>query len=228
MTARPFLLVAEKIPDEPRQQRSAGKRARLKVAALELFAERGYEATSIGAIARRARIAVGGFYQHFRSKRQVLLVLMDDLLEALSRLDLRPRTSGGVRAGLHALLSGALASDLRYLGAYRAWQEAALSDRDLAKKQQEIDRWTTARVTAVLTALQQLPGARGNVNIPALAHVVDSMFWALLARAPHLSRAELNEWIEATTHVLYHTLFTDAERLEASQRRRGEPTQGEP
>jgi len=87
-------------------------------------------------IARRAGLAVGGFYQHYHSKRQLLLALMDELLEGLSQLHLRPQAAGDVRAGLRQLLSGAFSRDLRYLGAYRAWQEAALSDPGLARKQE--------------------------------------------------------------------------------------------
>src|SRR5207248_1674526 len=121
--------------------------------ALALFGEKGYEAASIEEIARRAELAVGGFYQHYQSKRQLLLVLMDELLERLSGLNLRPEGVGDIREGLRQLLSAAFSRDLRYLGAYRAWQEAALSDPDLARKQQAIHSWTTARVKAVLERL---------------------------------------------------------------------------
>src|SRR5207249_1803662 len=116
----------------------------------------------------------GGFYQHYQSKRQLLLTLMDELLEGLARLDLRPQATGDIRAGLRQLLSAAFSRDLRYLGAYRAWQEAALSDPGLAHRHQEIHAWTTARVKGVLERLQQLPGARRNVDIPGLARVLDS------------------------------------------------------
>src|SRR5205085_11881096 len=125
------------------------KRARLKRAGLALFGEKGYESTSILDIARRANLAVGGFYQHFRSKRQLLLVLMDELLSKLGELDLRPQESGDIRAGLRAFLARAFAADLRYLGAYRAWREAVLMDPSLTRKQKEIHTWTTARVAAV-------------------------------------------------------------------------------
>jgi AcrR family transcriptional regulator len=87
---RPQLLATEDLPSPPRQQRSREKRAQLMSAGLALLGEKGYEAASVDEIAARAGVAVGGFYQHFRSKRQLLLVLMDELLERLSRLDLRP------------------------------------------------------------------------------------------------------------------------------------------
>jgi AcrR family transcriptional regulator len=160
-------------------------------------------------IAKRARLAVGGFYQHFRSKRQLLLVLMDELLEKLSQLDLRPRAVTDVRAGLRELLSRAFSHDLRYLGAYRAWQEAVLSDPDLERKQKEIHAWTTTRVTTVFRFLQQLPGARQGIDISGLARVMDSFFWSLLAQAVRMPAVELNQWIDSATHLIYHAMFTD-------------------
>lgn len=194
---------------EPQQKRSQAKRERLKAAALALFGEKGYEGTSLDQIVRRANLAMGSFYQHYRSKRQLLLALMDELLEHLSRLELRPRGTTDIRAGLRELLSHAFSTDLRYLGAYRAWREAALSDPELAHQQQQIHAWTTARVMAVFKLLQQLPGARPGVDIAALARVMDSFFWNLLAQALQLPRTELNQWIDAATHLIYHALFMD-------------------
>ncbi|MFZ0634003.1 MAG: helix-turn-helix domain-containing protein [Candidatus Acidiferrales bacterium] len=212
---RPNLLAGEDLPPEPRQKRSLAKRARLKAAGLTLFGENGYESTSIDEIARRAKLAVGGFYQHYRSKRQLLLALMDELLEGLSRMDFRPGAVTEVQSGIRELLSRAFSHDLRYLGAYRAWQEAVLSDPELARKQKAIQAWTTARVTTVFRLLQQLPGAREGVDIPGLGRVMDSFFWNLLGQAARLRSVELNQWIDSATHLIYHALFMDAPRKSA-------------
>jgi AcrR family transcriptional regulator len=208
--ARPDLLRGEKVPQAPQQKRSVEKRARLKEAGLTLFGEKGYEGTSVEEVARRAKLAVGTFYQHFRSKRQLLLVLMDELLEKLSRLKLRGASNADVREGLRAVLSRAFAHDLRYLGAYRAWQEAVLSDPALARKQREIHDWTTRRATGLFETLYRLPGARRNVDILGLARAMDSFFWSLLGQAGQLPKAKLNQAIDAATHMIYHALFTDS------------------
>jgi AcrR family transcriptional regulator len=209
LSLRPNLLSGEDLPAEPRQKRSLEKRARLKAAGLALFGEKGYESTSIDEIARRAKLAVGTFYQHFRSKRQLLLALMDELLEKLSQLDFRPTGVADVRAVVRELLSRAFSHDLRYLGAYRAWQEAVLSDPDLARKQAQIHAWTTTRVTTVFQLLQKLPGARPGVDVPGLARVMDTFFWSLLAQAVRMPAVELNQWIDSATHLIYHALFFD-------------------
>jgi AcrR family transcriptional regulator len=208
--ARPHLLAGENLPAAPLQKRSLEKRARLKTAGLALFGENGYENTSVSQIARRAKLAVGTFYQHFRSKRQLLLALMDELLAKLDQLNFQPQAATDLRAGIRELLSRAFAHDLRSLGAYRAWQEAALSDPSLVKKQHEIHKWTTARVMLVFQFLQTLPGARQQVDIPGLARAMDAFFWSLLAQAGQLPKPALNQWIDSATHLIYHAMFTDA------------------
>lgn len=209
MSVRPNLLAGEELPPEPLQKRSLEKRARLKAAALALFGEKGYENTSINEIAGLAKLSVGTFYQHYRSKRQLLVALMDELLEKLSQLNFQQQRAGDARAGLRELLSRAFSHDLRYLGAYRAWQEAALSDPELVKKQNEIHKWTTARVTAVFQFLERHPGARADVDIPGLARAMDTFFWSLLAQAGRLPKPELNQSIDAATHLIYHAIFAD-------------------
>ena len=207
---RPDLLAGEDLPPEPRQKRSLEKQARLRAAGLALFQEKGYEGASIEEIARRAGLAVGGFYQHFRSKRQLLLALMDELIEKLSQLDLRPKGGADIRSGLHDFLSRALLTDLRYLGAYRAWQEAALSDPGLARRQEEIHAWSMKRVAMAFQLLGQLPNARPGVRTASLAYVMDVVFWSLLGQASRLSEAELTEWIDSIVHLIYHAMFVDS------------------
>jgi len=209
VTPRPDLLAREDLPSLPHQKRSLDKRARLKAAGRALFGAKGYERASVEEIAERAGLAVGTFYQHFRSKRQLLLSLMNELLERLGQLNLRPSTEFDVQAGLHHLLSQAFATDLQYLGVYRAWQEAALFDPDLARKQTEIHAWTTARVESLFRLLSAQPGARPGVDIPSLARIMDSFFWNLLAQAVHMPKVKLDRWIESSTHLIYHALFRD-------------------
>jgi len=210
MRKRPNLLAGEDLPRQPQQKRSIEKRERLKKAALSIFADKGYERASIEEIAGRAKLATGGFYQHYRSKRQLLLALMDELLERLSRLQLQPGAGAtDAHQGLRSLLTAAFSHDLAYLGAYRAWQEAALSDPDLERKQRQIHAWTTGRVRQVFDMLRAHPNARPGVDLATLAQAMDSFFWSLLAQAVNMKRAELQRWIDASAHLMYHAIIGD-------------------
>ncbi|HLY19349.1 MAG TPA: helix-turn-helix domain-containing protein [Bryobacteraceae bacterium] len=124
----PVLGAAQDLPAAPRQARSRTSRANLLVAARGLFGERGYHATSVADITARANTAAGAFYIYFRSKRQLLIVLMNELLQLLSRLDLHPQGGGDARTGLRRFLAAVFRADFKYYGVVRAWQEAVLAD----------------------------------------------------------------------------------------------------
>jgi AcrR family transcriptional regulator len=212
MIARPRLLDGEDLRSGARQTRSRDKRARLNAAALALFAERGYEATSIEAIAQRAGVAIGTVYQHVRSKRQLLLALMDELLEHLSYVDVQPKPSAGRHQALRDLLAPALAPDRQRAAAYRAWQEAVLTDPDLARKDAAIHAWTTSRMRATLDFLHRLPRARHGLDLAALAIILDRLFWIVVREMGQASDIDRDRWIDAATQIVYHAVVQDAPR----------------
>src|SRR5689334_7766352 len=180
VTRRPNLLRGEVLAASPVQARSRENRRRIRADALVCFRKLGYNATTLDEIATQSGVPVGGVYLHFKSKRQLLLVLMDELLEALANVPLI-LDPGHPRETIRTLLRRAFDRDLEFLGAYRAWQEAMLSDSTLAKLDAAIHRWTRRRVVRTFTALQRLPGARPGVDVETLAAVMDRLFWELLA-----------------------------------------------
>src|SRR5690349_11835351 len=88
-----------------KEARLEHRRSRLLSAALDLFAERGFEETSLGAIVARARMSKSAFYAHFTTKedcfREVLLaeggeLLRDVLAEAATGHDHHERLRLGI------------------------------------------------------------------------------------------------------------------------------------
>jgi AcrR family transcriptional regulator len=78
----------------PRQKRGrppgetaqgAAARMRLYETALQLIASRGYEATTLREIARKAGVSVGLLYRYFPSKQSVIIALYDDLSAEFAR-----------------------------------------------------------------------------------------------------------------------------------------------
>jgi AcrR family transcriptional regulator len=205
----PALLAGEDVPPAPRQARSIDRRERLNRAALRRFGKQGYAATSLEQIAGDAGMPVGAVYLHYRSKRQLLLSLMNDLLTGLSELSLDLPVREDPREALDQLLRRGFEQDLRYLGAYRAWREAVLSDPDLARKQALIQRWTTARVAGVFRRLRLLPRARRDIDVEETARLLDSVLWDLLSQAARRRDPNLDRTVDATVRLIYHTLFFD-------------------
>jgi AcrR family transcriptional regulator len=211
-----MLKTRERGRNPPRQARSLARRKHLLQAGRLLFAEKGFEATSIADITTKAGTAAGAFYIYFRSKRQFLIALMNELLERLAGVALRPEAGSDVRQGLHRFLTAVFRVDLDYFGVVRAWQEASLTDPELGKMQEAIQAWTEARIMRVFQMLQTHPNARTDRDLLTFARMMDRHFWSLLARASRLSRKEFDREIGTAAEVIYHYLFCDPEEKSRS------------
>jgi TetR/AcrR family transcriptional regulator, mexJK operon transcriptional repressor len=203
------LRTSEEQPAPPKQARSLEKRKKLLRAARTLFAEKGYDAASIQQIAAKGGAAAGAFYIYFHSKRQMLMVLMNELLQRLASLNLQPTGGGEVRTSLRNFLARVFRADREYYGVVRAWQEAAPSDAELGAMQRKIEVWTHARVLGVFQLLQHHPKARRDCDLPAFARMMDRHFWSLLARGSRMSPRDFDHEVELAADVIYHYLFHD-------------------
>ncbi|MBW2314628.1 MAG: helix-turn-helix transcriptional regulator [Deltaproteobacteria bacterium] len=68
-------------PDDGRLVRGRRSRARIREAARELFAERGFDGATLRAIAERAGMGASSIYRHVRSKEELLVAELADLQE---------------------------------------------------------------------------------------------------------------------------------------------------
>ncbi|MFE0101463.1 TetR/AcrR family transcriptional regulator [Streptomyces sp. NPDC059009] len=79
-----------------KQQRRGDTRERIQNVALELFAEQGYEKTSLREIAERLEVTKAALYYHFKTKEDILTSLFEDLTGPIDELILwgkeQPRT----------------------------------------------------------------------------------------------------------------------------------------
>ncbi len=65
-------------------------RQRLVEAARELFLAKGYEATSVADVLTRAMVNSGSLYYFFKTKEQLLLAVLDEYVDLLEPMVLRP------------------------------------------------------------------------------------------------------------------------------------------
>ncbi|WP_174532235.1 TetR/AcrR family transcriptional regulator [Streptomyces ambofaciens] len=73
--------------DSTKQQRRRGDtRQRIQDVALELFAEQGYEKTSLREIAERLDVTKAALYYHFKTKEEILVSIFEDLSRPIEDL----------------------------------------------------------------------------------------------------------------------------------------------
>jgi AcrR family transcriptional regulator len=100
-----------------RERKKEETRRRITLAALELFHEKGFEATTVDEITERADVAKGTFFNYFPKKEAVLEALSEEWME---------------RAEEHAVHHGDTASE-RILAVFGGVAEAYGQDRNLAR-----------------------------------------------------------------------------------------------
>ncbi|ANY08253.1 TetR/AcrR family transcriptional regulator [Pseudonocardia sp. HH130630-07] len=132
----------------------AGAQERLQDAAIALFAERGYERTTVADIAGGAGLTERSFYNHFSDKREVLFPDQDGFIAGLAAaVTAAPPERGPLDAITDALLSTADWFDER--------REAAGRRRRILDSRAELQEREHAKMAALDTALAGALRARG-------------------------------------------------------------------
>ncbi|MGI5377251.1 TetR/AcrR family transcriptional regulator [Streptomyces sp. CA-251387] len=72
--------------DGTKQRRRGNTRQRIQDVALELFAEQGYEKTSLREIAERLEVTKAALYYHFKTKEEIIVSLFEDLTQPIEDL----------------------------------------------------------------------------------------------------------------------------------------------
>ncbi|WP_329379898.1 TetR/AcrR family transcriptional regulator [Streptomyces sp. NBC_01351] len=84
------------MPSSSPQRRRGDTRQRIQDVALELFAEQGYEKTSLREIAERLEVTKAALYYHFKTKEDIIISLFEDVTRPIDELiawaEQQPRT----------------------------------------------------------------------------------------------------------------------------------------
>ena len=188
--------------DAERAMRVQGRRTRKRLldAAAVVFSDKGYHATRVDDVVRRARTSHGTFYLYFANKEDLFHALAGECAEEMTALaaELGPVGPGpeGVEE-LRSWLSRFLTTYRRYGTVIRAWMEDQASDRELRR----LGRRAFADITGSL--VQRLEERRA-------AHLADAEMAsaALLAMIERFFYFVTSRDLELDDEVLLSTLST--------------------
>ena len=153
-----------------RAERAAERRAAIVEAALEEFIARGFTATRLDDVARRAGVAQGTIYLHFKDKESMFEELISTaIVPLLGRLVPQPSMSGTVRDALEGFANAFIQEvattrrgDIIRLIVAEGPRFPAIADFYY--------REVISRGLAAMRALIELAVARGEIKHPELAH----------------------------------------------------------
>ena len=180
----------ENVHDEG-QGRGRDTRSRLRELALQLFAEQGYEQTSLREIAERLGVTKAALYYYFKSKEDIVRSLVEDYMTELDQLIAwgkdQPRSAQTrteiVNRYLDIVVNGTAVFRLLHQN------QAAVSALAASKGRGELFR---ERMDALVDLLTE-PGAPLRDQIRAAACLVSISFGSMHYQDRAASAAELKE-----------------------------------
>jgi AcrR family transcriptional regulator len=199
-----------------RQEQAAATRRQLLDAAGAVFEERGYKATTVGAITNRANTAHGTFYLYFRNKEDAFCqviesVIVDELAgNVVVPLDDAPRPA--MEEGIRAFL-GVYA---KHTGLWRALLEGMLQSPRVEQMWLDLRRDLVVRLSDTFAA-QQRSGRVREFDTMNVAHALAAMtewsaFTHLVLGEPAPDRPRDPEALVTTLADLwYRSIFGDVE-----------------
>lgn len=183
---------------QPKQERATETRQRILDAAAQVFAEHGYVAGTTNRIAERAGLSIGSFYQYFPNKDAVLRALMDEHVDAGTRLlserlaaGLPPRLDDTLRLFVRATIDNHRENPRLHRVLF---EEAPRAPAFLARVR-ELEQFT---VNLANQLLQQHPDSRaGRLTAHVVVATIDSLVHRLVTSAEPADFQEVEDEIVA-------------------------------
>ena len=162
------------LPLGPKARRT---RAAILETAAALFAEHGYQGTSVADVAAAAGVSLGTVYQYFRDRSDLVAALLQvHVTGMLTQTDARWRASEGA-PGLYRVLHNFVASYGEQTAMARVWEEVCHLDDDLAELRRTLSRVFTGVVAQELKRAGEAGLLRNDLDpelaAAALAGMVD-------------------------------------------------------
>lgn len=210
---------------ELRQQQAAATRERVIQAAAELFSEKGYAATTMPGIARRARVSTETVQNH-GPKVELLRAAIAAVSFGgepgvpVADTELGRRLVADVETPEAAARAGALVIAAVNQGSHGVWMafsEASRSDPNLAAELRTLTEEISGQVEVTLQVWQRRGWLRPNLSLEVLtrraAAIASVELWDRLVRVEGCSR---EEYVDLVAGLLFDLLVDPEARNEGS------------
>ena len=190
-----------------RERKSAETRERLFRAALDLFAKKGFNETTVGDITEAADVGKGTFFNYFPSKDHILLAFGEMQLSKLQvAIDEARRTSEPMPQFLRSLGVRMTQEPTRHPGIIRALLLAYLSSTPVREAMLDLQTRVHALHTEIVSIGQGRGEIRNDLPTEEIAHVFRQTIFGTLLIWSLQGDATLHDRIEAAFRVLWSGL----------------------
>lgn len=155
--------------------RGARTRNRLLLAGFELLSEEGYQAASVAAIAARAGVSVGTFYQYFRDRSDLVAQLVNAGVARLMESEGMSWRARDGRPGLRRMIGAFTRSYAEQARFWSVWEEVTHNDEALAAVRRDLSRLLEETVERELRRARRSGAARPPGDPAATARALTAM-----------------------------------------------------
>ncbi len=199
-----------------RQLQAAATRDRMLQAANDVFAEKGYQAASVGAITKRADTAHGTFYLYFKNKDDAFGQVFGSITDQM-REESRARLSEDRYQGLVGVIRGFLGVFVQHPGLMRAMGEGMMLSPVVEDIWRDMHKHYADRITHRLDREREAGAVRA-LDTHAAAQALASMAeWYAFTHlvlgddAPAPTENDLDLAVETLADLWYHAVYGVAE-----------------
>ncbi|HVM54923.1 MAG TPA: TetR/AcrR family transcriptional regulator [Acidimicrobiales bacterium] len=197
-----------------RQRQAAATQEQLLVAAREIFAERGYQAATVGAITSRANTAHGTFYLYFRNKQDAFVAVMASVTDELYREADLASPATDARQALEGAIRGFLEAFVRHRRLWRTLLEASFTSTDIEPVWLSLRGRFVDRIERDLRLLVDA-GVVRRLDAPLVANALGGMVeWAATTQyvlgSPSTADRTVDETAAALADLWFAAVFADA------------------
>ena len=207
----PNLLENLDLPRVPQQARSRQKRDAVLAAAVRLFEQRGYDATTADDIAAEAQVSIGTFYSYFRNKRQVFLTLYNDCIQSIFELGIATIDFGDhPRAAIRATVDRALRRDRLFYGLRHVWAELIARDAELAAFNAQFNQAICAQILIAVRRVAAQGLAWPDLDVESTSWLITMLIDQAWQHEPGPGEApehEIQRLHDSLADLIFHAIF---------------------
>jgi len=194
-----------------RQEQAASTQRQLLAAAVAVFEERGYQATTVGAITDRANTAHGTFYLYFRNKEDAFCQVIEGVVLGEFAVETLGSPAKDPREAIEESLRNFVAVYHRHEGLWRALLEGMLASPRVQQLWLDLRRDLVLQLSAAFEA-QQATGALRPFAPTLVAHALTAMtewsaFTFFLLDEPGGERGEPEELVATLSDLWYRSVY---------------------
>lgn len=179
-----------------------------------MFAERGYQAATVGAITTRATTAHGTFYLYFRNKQDAFAAVMSSITDELYNDAELVAPGADARAAIEASIRSFLDGFVRHRRLWRSLLEGSFTNPEIEAVWLSLRRRFVDRIERGLCALVDA-GIVRPLDAPLVANALGGMVeWTattqfVLTSTPEAARS-IDDTAAALADLWYAALFAPA------------------